>query len=169
MNRVGEEPSTKTFQDLSAWIKNISRSRASLLTQNKLTPSHCSTCNPCMLPSVSRNPAIQPHYLGHACRASSPLCCTFMVMTTSFISQVYAVLSIVIPEALCISVMIAFFYFPLFLIYVCFSFLPLCHFFLTNCCFSSSCLSLGERTLQVACQTGERWAGWERGYCWGGT
>lgn len=90
----------------------------------------------------------------------------------SFISQVYAVLSILIPQALCISChdcfLLIWVYFPLF-IYVCFSLLPLCHFFLTNCCFSSSCLSLGERTLQVACQTGGRWAGWERGYCWGGT
>lgn len=89
---------------------------------------------------------------------------------TSFISQVYAVLSILIPEALCISCydcfLLIWVYFPLF--YLCLllpsSFVSL---LLTNCCFSSSCLSLGERTLQVACQTGGRWAGWERGYCWG--
>lgn len=85
---------------------------------------------------------------------------------TSFISQVYAVLSILIPEALCISCYDCFLLslFSSFLSMSASSFVSL---LLTNCCFSSSCLSLGERTLQVACQTGGRWAGWERGYCWG--
>lgn len=75
------------------------------LIADKLTASHCSTCNPGVPPHVSRTSMIQPHRCHHnACRASIPLCCPFMIMACvlhpSF-PQAYAVLSI--PGALCIS------------------------------------------------------------------
>lgn len=179
---------------MSAWINSAWRSCASLLIEDRLTAYLCSACNPHVLPSVSSTSAIQPCHLCHACRASIPLHCPFMMMACvlhPLFPQVYAALSILIPGALrtsCHDCSLLFeFIFPLScqeLLLPCYlllrpmstssfllilRFLPSYHLrgfvwlLLTRpLCFSSSCLSLGEKTLQVACQAlVGRWAKWE--------
>lgn len=161
---------------------------SSLLTQDKLTLSFRSACDPHVLPSVSSISAVQPGHLSHACRArpfsTAPSWWWFVSFIPSFLRFMqpfpFSFLGLSALHA-----MIALFYLSLFSLYhakrywyllfrpVSTSPFLLIPGFLSSyhlrelvwlltwpLCFSSSCLSLGEKTLQFACQA-LAWARWE--------
>lgn len=190
MSRVGEELSMKVLWDLSAWINSAWRSRASLLTQDRLSTSLCSACSPMCHPLFQA--------LLSCMRSQHPSHCPFPLMACvlhPLFIWVYATLSIFIPGALCTSCHGCSVYLSLFSLYraksYCYllfrpistsPFLVILGFLLSHhlrvfmwqlltrpLCFSSSRLFLGEDSSGCMRGSAGKMGKMKGGHCWGGT